>query len=90
MIRGAALRTEAEMERWCSVAELGRLAVIFQPSSKTSHSQTFFSTGLDYKACTWSRDYLPIVPKIAVRQTVGGCGAAEGNLKPCRPFSPTQ
>ena len=34
--------------------------------------------------------FLPIVPKIAVRQTVGGLGAAEGNSKPCKPFSPTQ
>ena len=29
-------------------------------------------------------------PKIAVNQSVGGCGAAEGNSKPCKPFSPTQ
>merc|ERR1719264_1851119 len=42
------------------------------------------------KAFTWLRDFLPIFPKIAVRQSVGGCGAAEGNSKPCRPFSPTQ
>ena len=48
------------------------------------------SSGLDYKACTWLRDFLPIFPKIAVRQTVGGHGAAEGNSKPCKPFSPTQ
>ena len=40
-------------------------------------------TGLDFKACTWLRDFLPIFPKIAVRQTVGGRGrgAAEGNSK---------
>ena len=47
-------------------------------------------TGLDFKACTWLRVFLPIFPKIAVRQTVGDCGAAEGNSKPCKPFSPTQ
>ena len=29
-------------------------------------------------------------PKIAVRQSVGGCGAAEENSKPCKPFSPTR
>ena len=50
------------------------------------------STGLDYKACTWLRDFLPTFhfPKIAVRQTVGGRGAAEDNSKLCKPFSPTQ
>ena len=47
-------------------------------------------TGLDFKACTWLRDFLPIFPKIAVRQTVGGRGVAEGNSKLCKPFSPTQ
>ena len=47
-------------------------------------------TGLDFKACTWLRVFLPIFPKIAVRQTVGDCGAAEGNSKPCKPVSPTQ
>ena len=46
------------------------------------------NTGLDFKACTWLRDFLPIVPKIAVRQTVGGRGAAEGNSNSCKPFSP--
>ena len=50
----------------------------------------YFSTGLDFKAFTWLRDFLRIFPKIAVRQTVGVCGAAEGNSKPCKPFSPTQ
>ena len=38
----------------------------------------------------WLQDFLPIFPKIAVRQSVGGCGATEGNSKPCKPFSPTQ
>ena len=45
------------------------------------------NTGLDY---TWLRYFLPIFPKIAVRQTVGGRGAAEGNTKLCQSFSPTQ
>ena len=48
------------------------------------------TTGLDYKACMWLREFLPIFPKIAVRQTVGGRGAAEVNSKPCKHFSPTQ
>ena len=39
---------------------------------------------------TWLWDFLPIFPKIAVRQTVGGCGASEGNSKSCKPFFPTQ
>ena len=43
-----------------------------------------------YKACTWLRDFLPIFLKTAVRQTMGGPGAAEGNSKPYKPFSPTQ
>ena len=47
-------------------------------------------TGLDFKACTWLRDFLPIFPKIAVRQTVGGHGAAEGNIQTLKAFSPTQ
>ena len=33
---------------------------------------------------------MPIFSKIAVGQTVGGRGAAEGNSKPCKPYSPTQ
>ena len=41
------------------------------------------------EACTWLRDFLTIFRKIAVRQTVGDCGAAEGNSKSCKPFSPT-
>ena len=49
-----------------------------------------YYTGLDYKAFTWLQDFLQIFPKIAVRQSLGGCGAAEGNSKPCKPFSPTQ
>ena len=48
------------------------------------------STGLEYKAFTWFRDFLPMFPKITLRQSVGGCGAAKGNSKPCKPFSPTQ
>ena len=56
--------------------------------SKTCVSST--CTGLDYKACTWLTDFLIIFLKIAVRQTVGGRGAAEGNSKPCKPFIPTQ
>ena len=31
---------------------------------------------LDFRACTWLRDFLQMFPKIAVRQTVGGRGAA--------------
>ena len=50
----------------------------------------YWPTGLDFKACTWLSDFLPIFPKIAVRQTVGGRGAVEGNSRPCKPFSPTQ
>ena len=37
----------------------------------------------------WLRYFLPIFSKIAVRQTVGGRGAAEGNSKPSKRFSPT-
>ena len=48
------------------------------------------NTGLDFKACGWLRYFLPIFPKIAVRQTVEGRGAAEGNSKQCKPFCPTQ
>ena len=58
--------------------------------SKEVSNVNKWNTGLDYKACTWLRDFLPIFPKIAVRQTVGGRGAADGNSKPCKPFSPTQ
>ena len=47
-------------------------------------------TGLDKKAFTWLIDFLPIFPKIAVRQAVGGRGAAEGNSKLSKPFIPTQ
>ena len=45
--------------------------------------------GLDVKACTWLRDFLPIFPKTAVRQTVEGHWAPEGNSKLCEPLSPT-
>ena len=55
--------------------------------SKEVSNVNKWNTGLDYKACTWLRDFLPIFPKIAVRQTVVGRGAAEGNSKPCKPFT---
>ena len=42
-------------------------------------------TGLDEKVFKWLRDFLPMFPKIAVRQTAGGCGEADGNSKPCNP-----
>ena len=58
------------------------------PSTEPTPSIPTKSTGLDFKACTWLRDFRPIFPKIAVRQTVGGHGAAEGNSKPCN--RPTQ
>ena len=51
--------------------------------------QTPYNTELYYKACTWLLDSLPIFPKNAVRQALGGRGAAEGNSKQCKPFSPT-
>ena len=44
------------------------------------------STGLDYKACTWLRYFLPIFPKIEVRQTVGGRGGSRGKFKTVQAF----
>ena len=57
-----------------------------ETTSKVAHCTHW----LDFKACTCLRDFLPIFPKIAVRQTVGGRGAAERNSKPYKPFSSTQ
>ena len=68
----------------------GKTFVFLQNVPTLRKPYLLVGTGLDYKSCTWLRDFLPIFPKIAVRQTVGGRGAAEGNSKPCKPFSPTQ
>ena len=68
------------------LASLLTVTLFRSPSTVTVTDRA--CTGLDLKACTWLRDFLPIFPKITVRQTVGGRGAAEGNLKPCKPFSP--
>ena len=50
---------------------------------KSPKSRLMWCTGLDLKAFTWLHDFLPIFPKIGVRQSVG-------DSKPCKPFSPTQ
>ena len=54
---------------------------LVQHSARGKEDFMLSTTGLYFKVCTWL---------IEVRQTVGGCGAAEGNSKPCKPFSPTQ
>ena len=64
-----------QIETWLK----GKVLVWEHPSLSASPS-----TGLDLKAFAWLRDCLPIFPKIAVRQSMGGCWAAEGNSKPCK------
>ena len=52
-----------------------------------------YSTALDWKACTWLRDFLSILPKVADRWMGAGfppLAALKREIsKPCKPFRPT-
>ena len=76
--------------KWMLVFLLQILYILREECTLFQKKTWSILAGLDYKACTWLRYFLPIFTKIAVRQRVGGRGAAEGNSKPCKPFSPTQ